>query len=375
MGFFKKAKDRFTDKFTDEVVREGNFSDELKEDDSFSDLNENEVLEETLDTSPESRSLSLADFNDNKGPTPKEILQSERVKETFTIDDDILFVDEELANQKFSEQAPIGYDIGEVDFFLSKVQKSIGVYVNLLRKRNEDVLKLATRISDLSVEINNLRFNAEMANGINIMTGGGEEDVLAVQLDEAKVEISNLKQELKKARELSSNYSGVESGEDSVNVDLRNELAAEKLQREKLQNEVKDLRATLMSIEEEYNINVIADDGSIEDSNSWAGGYDSYLQQRALQDSSNSLDSAASSTKDFELPDLDEDNSFENELPDLPKDNFEDFDNYENSDFTKNPYQSLGEFIEEGNTSEFLDYLNEDNEVQEFDFGNFDDKQ
>ena len=193
MGFIDRAKDKFADKFGDEVVRKG----------SFGLVNQDEQLEETSPKKPKpprekksrptripraAKGKSVKEPKNEPAPQPKsrpapriqppeekeffsekdtfefpgeteqvldkealstlakdqgqtveEILRSMNIQETFTIDDGILFLDEELANQSFETQSPYGYDMGEVDYFLNKSQRSVAEYVRLLRIRNDDI--------------------------------------------------------------------------------------------------------------------------------------------------------------------------------------------------------------------------------------------
>jgi len=424
MGIFDKARSTIAGRFGDETVRKGNFGareeDEQEQrqprgqklkrsprqkptrteprqedpqadqsdgfgadDDSFED----EYSFETRDEPGVIDSQALSALSTDQGQSVEEILASMRIEETFTIDEGILFIDEELANQQFATQAPYGYDMGEVDYFLTKTQRSIAEYVKLLRRRNDDVVKLASRISDMSVEINNMRFSSEVANGINIMASGGDEDSLAVDLQEARSRAQRLQERLDMLEAAPR-----ERDEDELEI-LRNELAAERRSREGFEAEAADLRAHLVLIEEEYDIQVFSDRGELQQPSSGTEGYDSYSEQRGdrFQDVSG-IDSRAqdelyaeesnyqqvgrdhwlpNSDDDQSLPDMSyeeeglPDGSFEFEeqsLEELPLGSFEGSaggfdqtdDSFQDSAFTANPYQNLDEFIEE-NSSVFPD--------------------
>lgn len=426
MGFLDKARSSFTDRFGDEVVRKGTFGareDEAEEfpeekparepkarrqpkpkmprepkkqkesavepeefqdgafgseDDGdgyyeqqdsydFPDFEEPQVINQT----------ELANLSKDQGESVEEILKSMRIKETFTIDDGILFLDEELANQQFATQAPYGYDMGEVDFFLSKAQRSVAEYVKLLRVRNDDVVKLASRISDILVELNNIRFNSEVANGINIMATGGDDDALAVDLQEARARARSLEDELNLLRQ-----NGVPQAEPGELERLRNDLSAERLSRSAFEKEAQDLRAHLVLIEEEYDIQIFSDQGDIHLPTA-TSGYDSYEDQRSGQfQQTDGFDRAENELyaeensyqkvgRDHWLPGLEEeglpglpaeeglpDGSFEFEeegLDNISIDSFEGADggfeqsdgSFQNSAFTADPYQNLDEFIED----------------------------
>ena len=422
MGFFDRAKNSLSDRFSgDEVVRKGTFGsrdEELEEepieeapvsepkakrqprpklprapkpqrrlpetepeefqDGAFGDSGQ-DSYEFAEEPAPVIDKNQLVDLSKDEGQSVSDILKSMQIKETFTIDEGILFVDEELASQEFATQAPYGYDMGEVDFFLGKTQRSVAEYVKLLRVRNDNVVKLATRISDLMVELNNIRFNSEVANGINIMASSGDDDALAVELQEARSKASRLQEELDRLQS-----SGVPQQYDLGELTrLRDELAAERVSRSAFETEANDLRAHMALIEEEYDIRVLSDSGGLE-APSTESGYESYEEQRGgqFQESANpdraeqelyaEENSYQKVGRDHWLPGLETEeglpgaNYEEEELPDggfefeeesleeLPIGNFEvanggfeqSPDKFDDSAFTQDPYQNLDEFIE-----------------------------
>lgn len=429
MGFLDRAKSSFSDRFSgDEIVRRGTFGAREEEEpeavepeekpsrepkpkrqpkpklprapkpsrtipksepEEFEDedfgIDSNAATAESYDF-PEPEAVpvidrnQLVDLSKDEGQSVPEVLKSMRISETFSIDDGILFVDEELASQEFSTQAPYGYDMGEVDFFLTKTQRSVAEYVKLLRIRNDDVVKLATRISDMSVELNNIRFNSEVANGINIMASGGDDDALAVDLQEARSKVSRLQEQLDRFE-----AQGRPTQQDeNVLADLRNDLAAERVARARFEGEANDLRAHLALLEEEYDIRVFSDSGDIEAPVS-DSGYESYTEQRSgqFQESSGSdraeqelyaeENSYQKVGRDHWLPGLENEDGLpaisdeeeglpdsggfefeEDSLEELPIGSFEDstggFEqssaDFNDSAFTPDPYQNLDEFLE-----------------------------
>lgn len=435
MGFLDRAKSSFTDHFGDEVVRRGTFGareseaeafeeqepepqprqkrqprqklprekrprrpepeDEPEEfqDDAF-EFQEPAYEQQDSYEFPEEEpqvinQKELAKLSKDQGQSVEEILRSMKIAETFTIDEGILFLDAELANQEFATQAPYGYDMGEVDFFLTKTQRSVAEYVKLLRIRNDDVVKLAGRISDMMVELNNMRFNSEVANGINIMASGGDDDALAVELQEARARAQRLQEELNGIY-----ASGTVGGIDDQNEieTLRNDLAAERIARERFEQEAQDLRAHMVLLEEEYDIQVFSERGEIQAPSS--NGYESYAEQRGGQfQQVDSFDTRPQDElyaeesnyqqvgRDHWLPGQDDealpvysdgeeglpDGSFEFEeesLEELPIGSFEGSEGtfsqsdstFQDSGFTADPYQNIDEFIEDN-----IDGFPEDN--------------
>lgn len=436
MGFIDRAKDKFADKFGDEVVRKGSFGlagedeqheepvpkaskpprekksrptripraakakpvreprnepapqpkprptpqvQQPEEEEFFSEQDTFEFPGETTEQVLDREALST--LAKDQGQTVEEILKSMNIQETFTIDDSILFLDEELANQSFETQSPYGYDMGEVDYFLNKSQRSVAEYVRLLRIRNDDIVKLASRISDLMVEVNNLRFNSEMANGINIMAGSGDDDALAVELDEARLRIRKLLSEIA-ALQAGGN---IEFQEDSNELSkVRNELAAERLARQKAEGELQDLRAHMVDIEEEYDIEVFTERGELQKASRTETGYDAYSErrneefkrvdgwddkpERELYAEEANFKSVGrdhwlpNSEEEAVLPEFEEEEvaldevEFEEEgLVDINLDSYDESkgggfsqdDAFGNSAFASDPYQNLDEFIEQ----------------------------
>lgn len=378
-------------------------------DDAFADFEEQQdspIVEEPKQSSPISKS-DLSMLARDEGQSVEEVLKSMLIEETFTINDGILFLDEELANQSFATQAPYGYDMGEVDFFLSKAQRSVAEYVKLLRIRNDDVVKLARRISDMMVEINNMRFTSEVANGINIMTNSGDDDALAVDLQEARAKNRRLQEEIERLQ-----ASGQEAEVDTDEIEkLGNELSVERRKNEKLEADLQSLRSHLVLLEEEYDIEVFSERGELQTPSQ--NGYESYSERREgefksveglstkAQDDLTAEETAYKKVgRDHWLPGLEEDvlpNFEEDSLPtedslpieeglplyDDKEDALDDFaldtfgdeelssgqtasnESYEGSAFTANPYQNIDEFIESRNFPEDNRYDSEEDDPDE----------
>jgi len=324
----------------------------------------------------------LSSLSRDEGQSPQEILKSMNIQETFIIGEDILFLDEELRNKKFSTQAPYGYDMGEVDYFQVKTQRSVAEYVRLLRQRNEDIFRLASRLSDLMVKNNNLRFNAEVANGINIMAGSGDDDALAVELDESRLLVGKLKEEIKRLTE-----GGATAADNSSELEeLRSELSLERRRAAAAEAEAQDLKAHLLLIEEEYDIEIFSDQGDLKSSangNSYEQSYESFgrtdadrAEQELYAEEANYqsmgrdhwLPTTEAGTElplmDEELPNVEEDYSEDDQpledfaiddesLGDFSTENGADEsfvqtdEVFANSAFSPDPYQSLDEFMEE----------------------------
>lgn len=124
----------------------------------------------------------------------EDILHVLQIPETFEIPPDVL-LPEDLKDVRFDAQVPSGYDVAQVTKFVTQTRTSLRYMVDLLRKRNNDVAKLATTIDRLQVDANNLRFENEVANGVSLIPTQGDAD-LENELMEAKLTIRRLEDRL-----------------------------------------------------------------------------------------------------------------------------------------------------------------------------------
>ena len=123
----------------------------------------------------------LDSYGDKPVPTVKEgriedVLQLLQIPATFEIEDRVL-LPEDFKGIAFSVQVPQGYEMGEVNSFLAQAKYSVQELVKLLKLRNKHIAELATTVDRLQIDSANLKFQAEMANGINIMPTDDNEDV------------------------------------------------------------------------------------------------------------------------------------------------------------------------------------------------------
>lgn len=122
----------------------------------------------------------------------KDVLEVLNILETFKIPPNVL-MPEDLEQVKFDLQVPKGYDIGQVNAFLEQVITTTKHYVTLLKTRNSDVAKLATTIDRLEVDLNNIKFDSELSQGINIMPSDSDDNVINENI-ELKLENRRLKE-------------------------------------------------------------------------------------------------------------------------------------------------------------------------------------
>jgi len=170
----------------------------------------------------------------------QDVLEILNIPATFEIDNDI-FLPEDLEEVGFDIQVPQGYEMGEVDTFVSRVEVTVKKYVELLRLRNEHVAKLATVVDRLQVDVSNIKFQSEIANGINIMPTNDDEDYEQENL-ELKLIIKRLEEQL-------DNQNGVDdtlsSEERETYEKLQDELSLKNRDIKDLEDEVYELKSKL----------------------------------------------------------------------------------------------------------------------------------
>lgn len=131
----------------------------------------------------------------------KDVLELLNIPITFEIESDV-FLPDDLKNVSFDIQVPQGYEIGEVNTFVSRTKISINRLVELLKQRNEHIAKLATMVDRLQVDVNNMKFQNEVANGINVMpTSSSDNEDLENENIELRLAVKRLQEELDSADE------------------------------------------------------------------------------------------------------------------------------------------------------------------------------
>lgn len=182
----------------------------------------------------------------------EDVLEILMISPTFEVPSEI-FLPEDLKTVEFNIQVPHGYDEGQVIRFVSQARQSIKFLTDLLKKRNEDVAKLASVIDKLQVDANNLRFENEIANGVSVMPTSGE-GLLEEKLMEAKLRIRNLEDQVKVSN---SNASSAQNKKGNSGVDknayeaVLDELSITKNRNSSLEEAVFALKSRLAFLEDD----------------------------------------------------------------------------------------------------------------------------
>jgi hypothetical protein len=326
-------------------------STELKSNSVFSIENEEKtgLKNESLESSPEAQL--------------KDILEVIGIPITFDIEQNI-FLPDDMNNIKFDYQAPMGYDVGQVRAFVSKSRSSIEHFVRLLKLRNEHVAKLATTIDRLQVDLNNQKFQNEIANGINIMPTQDDDD-LANQNMEYRLLNKRLEEEIASLRM----GDGLSSEERQAFEDLQDQLSISRRENETLSEQVYELKNQLAYLEEEQDED--SDPSSIPSESN-------FLTDNTEDSGSFDWDNETVSTID-ELPELGEmpiptenesyNKNFVSEILnstsfDLPDDSLNDFmaENEESYEGQENDGESMIDFMDQDKPQTNIRNNNEDDD-------------
>ena len=172
----------------------------------------------------------------------KDVLEVLQIPATFEIDNDV-FLPEDLVGIQFDLQVPQGYEMGQVDSFLSQVKTTVSKLVELLKLRNEHIAKLATTVDRLQVDAHNLRYEAEIANGINIMPTANH-DELTLENERLRVLVQSLKEQSQ------SKDDGLSSQERQKFESLQDEFSVLSIENQELHDEVYQLKSNLAALQE-----------------------------------------------------------------------------------------------------------------------------
>ena len=219
------------------------------EEDSAFDTSEDDETREFMNNMTSKFKKKMKSYEAVPVPTIDEgkvqdILEILQIPATFEIDNDI-YMPEDLKEIGFDIQVPQGYDIGEVDTFVSRVDITVNKYVKLLHERNEHVAKLATVVDRLQVDLSNVKLQSEIANGINIMTTNDDEDYEQENM-ELKLIIKRLEEQLQNQDD------DVLTSEERDTFDkLQDELSVKERELKDREDEIYELRNQLALREEE----------------------------------------------------------------------------------------------------------------------------
>lgn len=177
----------------------------------------------------------------------RDVLEVLKIPATYIIASDVL-MPEDFKNVEFDLQVPQGYDIGQVEFFVERSESSIGEYLKLLEERNNHIAKLATTVDRLQVDLENLKFDSQIAAGIGIMPTSDNDELERDNL-ELRLQVKRLEDKLK----AKTTMPDLSSKERELYEDLRNQFSILERDKFNLEQENSDLRVEIARMEEEQD--------------------------------------------------------------------------------------------------------------------------
>lgn len=331
MGFLDKAKDKLqkaVQSIGEETVAvtERDKEPQKKQRKTVSNNYNNSAFTDVDDDTPDFLEIQQESFEEQqkeydgiivpeaKNNTLQNVLELLDIPATFEIPQEIFMTEDLDKLPEFSMQVPEGYDVGQVRAFQDKVRTTVAAYIKLLLLRNEHIARLATVIDKLQVDMNNLKFQNEVANGINIMPTE-DDDTLSNQNMELRLKNQQLTEKIAKMQkkdELSTN-------ERRIFNDLQDKLSATQRENEQLREELQDVSAQLGALQEEnedFDDDTPVTDGAF-------GNDDFELSDFHTEDTDENIDDS------LELPEipeeeLQEDSGSYSESPTFPVDDEDD---------------------------------------------------
>lgn len=403
MGFFDKAKKKFQDtagSFGEETIRVVDY-DELEKDepeettsvptniptDNYSDsaFSVEDGGSDFFEKQEEVHQELIKSYGDRPVPTVLEgriqdVLELLSIPATFEIDASVL-LPEDFKGVSFDIQIPQGYEMGEVNAFVSRAKNSVEELVKLLKLRNKHIAELATTVDRLQVDANNLKVQAEVANGINIMPTDDGEDLekenmeLGLKVRRLEDEIRSLKQE----GASSGGSSGMSDRDQRMYNALSDRLSVVQRELEEFKEENADLKSQLaVYIENESLIDANADtaDSAIayED---YAGNSinDDFIEEPLeYSDNSSPYDTNSHNQDEYNshgyiASEITYDDSSDEELPDFGELSFDGIDSSSNVGIPEISSDSAFAADDEGDLNEFLEENSQYYQGHEYDSG------
>lgn len=217
MKFLEKVKSKISSNDEVEEVEEDDSS--SKQLDPFDEYeNEDTDVFSALLPKPKKRTKIDEVVEVLQGDELRDVLDYMQIPADTELPRDVLVV-EDFPKIVFDEQAPVGYEEGQVDTFKNQAEGSIAYYVKLVDKKNHDIAMLATVVDKLQVSLNNLKVDQEITSGINIMATSNYEDL------ESKYQSS-----LVRIRELEAHVKNLENGNVSTAAVVGDEELLRKLE-------------------------------------------------------------------------------------------------------------------------------------------------
>lgn len=213
----------------------------------------------TTDTSVSDNDL-ITDPNDAMGeaikPQRSDILELLNIPDNYEVPDNVLLVGD-LDRVRFDLAEPRGYSIKMVDDFYDSVYESLKWYRDTLRQRNRDIAKLATQLDKSATDLHNAKLNAELSDGLTVITG--QESTAEHEVQELQLTVVKLRDENERLkRQLAT--SGTNNSTDNINEsdrveELQNQLTLAQVEIKKLSSQLRrENLANMSSMDDDLDI-------------------------------------------------------------------------------------------------------------------------
>lgn len=221
-------------------------------------------LQTTTSTNATNTSISdndlITDSNDAMGeaikPQRSDILELLNIPDNYEVPDNVLLVGD-LDRVRFDLAEPRGYSIKMVDDFYDSVYESLKWYRDTLRQRNRDIAKLATQLDKSATDLHNAKLNAELSDGLTVITGQestAEHEVQELQLTVVKLRDENERLKRQLATGGTNNSTGNINESDRVE-ELQNQLTLAQVEIKKLSSQLRrENLANMSSMDDDLDI-------------------------------------------------------------------------------------------------------------------------
>lgn len=252
--------DNFNSKIHDISERVTNSLQHKSEPDANNEVSDDNVSNSVNNMADATTDSEQFDSNDAMGeaikPQRSDILELLNIPDNYEVPDNVLLVGD-LDRVRFDLAEPRGYSIKMVDDFYDSVYESLKWYRDTLRQRNRDIAKLATQLDKSATDLHNAKLNAELSDGLTVITG--QESTAEHEVQELQLTVVKLRDENERLkRQLATG--GTNNSADNINEsdrveELQNQLILAQVEIKKLSSQLRrENLANMSSLDDDLNI-------------------------------------------------------------------------------------------------------------------------
>lgn len=252
--------DNFNSKIHDISERVTNSLQHKSEPDANNDVSDDNVSNSVNNMADATTDSEQFDSNDAMSeaikPQRSDILELLNIPDNYEVPDNVLLVGD-LDRVRFDLAEPRGYSIKMVDDFYDSVYESLKWYRDTLRQRNRDIAKLATQLDKSATDLHNAKLNAELSDGLTVITG--QESTAEHEVQELQLTVVKLRDENERLkRQLATG--GTNNSTDNINEsdrveELQNQLTLAQVEIKKLSSQLRrENLANMSSMDDDLDI-------------------------------------------------------------------------------------------------------------------------